>query len=44
MYIGSGYLKPGDVLLAAGVEASIRAGREAMVDLRRGPPDAALVA
>jgi replication initiator protein RepSA len=38
-YIGSGYLNPGDVLLAAGVEASIRAGREALLDLRRGSPD-----
>jgi len=26
------------VLLAAGVEASIRAAREALLDLRRGPP------
>jgi hypothetical protein len=37
-YIGSGYLNPGDMLLAAGVEASIRAAREALLDLRRGPP------
>ncbi|MGI9098167.1 MAG: replication initiator [Solirubrobacteraceae bacterium] len=37
-YIGSGYLNPGDVLLAAGVEASLRAAREAMLDLRGGPP------
>jgi hypothetical protein len=37
-YIGCGYLNPGDVLLAAGVEASLRAGREALLDLRRGPP------
>ena len=37
-YIGSGYLNPGDVLLAAGVEASLRAGREALLDLRRAPP------
>jgi hypothetical protein len=37
-YIGSGYLNPGDVLLAAGVEASLRAAREAMLDLRCGPP------
>jgi len=36
-YIGSGYLNPGDVLLAAGVEASVRAAREALLDLRRGP-------
>jgi hypothetical protein len=28
-YLGSGYLNPGDVLLAAGVEASLRAAREA---------------
>jgi hypothetical protein len=35
---GSGYLNPGDVLLAAGVEASLRAAREAMLDLRRTPP------
>jgi hypothetical protein len=37
-YIGSGYLNPGDVLLAAGVEASLRAAREAIIDLRCGPP------
>ena len=37
-YIGSGYLNPGDVLLAAGVEASLRAAREAMLELRCGPP------
>jgi len=37
-YIGSGYLNPGDVLLAAGVEASLRAAREALLDLRNGPP------
>jgi hypothetical protein len=37
-YLGTGYLNPGDVLLAAGVEASLRAGREALRDLRRGPP------
>jgi hypothetical protein len=37
-YVGSGYLNPGDALLAAGVEASLRAAREALLDLRRGPP------
>jgi hypothetical protein len=37
-YLGSGYLNPGDVLLAAGAEASVRAAREALLDLRRGPP------
>jgi hypothetical protein len=37
-YVGSGYLSPGDVLLAAGVEASLRAGREALHDLRCRPP------
>jgi hypothetical protein len=38
-YVGSGYLNPGDVLLAAGVEASLRVARpEALLDLRRGPP------
>jgi hypothetical protein len=37
-YIGCGYLNPGDVLLAAGVEASVRAAREALLDLHRGPP------
>ena len=42
-YLGCGYLSPGDVLLAAGVEASLRAAREALLDLRlldlrRGPP------
>ena len=36
-YLGSGYLNPGDVLLAAGVEASLRAGREALLDLRARP-------
>jgi len=39
-YLGSRYLNPGDVLFAAGVEASLRAGREALVDARRGPPSA----
>ena|SRR5215218_2763646 len=38
-YIGSGYRNPGDVLLAAGVEASLRVAREALLDLRRRPPD-----
>jgi hypothetical protein len=37
-YVGCGYLNPGDVLLAAGVEASIRVAREALIDERRGPP------
>jgi len=37
-YLGSGYLYPGAVLLAAGVEASPRVAREALLDLRRGPP------
>jgi hypothetical protein len=37
-YLGSGYLNPGDALLAAGVEASVRVAREALLDLRRGPP------
>jgi hypothetical protein len=37
-YLGCGYLNPGDVLLAAGVEASLRAAREALLELRRGPP------
>jgi replication initiator protein RepSA len=36
-YVGSGYLNPGDALLAAGVEASIRTGREAVLDARRLP-------
>jgi hypothetical protein len=40
-YVGYGYLNPGDVLLAAGVEASIRTGREALHDLRSRPPDPA---
>jgi hypothetical protein len=35
----SGYLNPGDVLLADSVEACIRVGREALRELRRGPPD-----
>jgi hypothetical protein len=37
-YLGSGYLNPGDVPLGAGVEASLRAAREALLDLHRGPP------
>jgi len=37
-YLGCGYLNPGDVLLAAGVEASLRIAREALLDLRCGPP------
>jgi hypothetical protein len=37
-YLGSGYLNPGDVLLAAGVEPSLRAAREALLDVRCGPP------
>jgi hypothetical protein len=37
-YLGSGYLNPGDALLAAGVEASLRAAREALIDMRCGPP------
>jgi len=40
-YLGSGYRNPGDVLLAAGVEASLRAAREALLDLRQRPPDSA---
>jgi hypothetical protein len=36
-YLGSDYLNPGDALLAAGVEASLRAAREALLDVRRGP-------
>jgi hypothetical protein len=37
-YLGSGYLNPGDVLLAAGVDGSLRVAREALLDLRCGPP------
>jgi hypothetical protein len=37
-YLGCGYLNPGDVLLAAGVEASIRVARQALRDERHGPP------
>jgi hypothetical protein len=37
-YLGCGYLNPGDVLLAAGVEASLRAAHEALLDLRDGAP------
>jgi hypothetical protein len=36
-YLGCGYLNPGDVLLAAGVEASIRVAGEVLRDERRGP-------
>jgi hypothetical protein len=35
---GLGYLNPGDVLLAAGVEANLRVAREALLDLRARPP------
>jgi len=38
-YVGSGYLNAGDVLLAAGVEASLRTAREALLYLRVRPPD-----
>jgi replication initiator protein RepSA len=37
-YLGSGYLNHGDVLLAAGVEASLRAARDALLDFRIRPP------
>jgi len=37
-YLGTGYLNPGDMFLAAGVEASVRVGRGALLDFRRGPP------
>jgi hypothetical protein len=37
-YLGSGYLNGGDVLLAAGVEASLRTAREALMELRHGHP------
>jgi hypothetical protein len=37
-YLGSGYLNPGDALLAAGVEASLRVAREALLELRHGRP------
>jgi hypothetical protein len=33
-YLGSGYVNPGDVLFGAGVQVSLRAAREAMLDLR----------
>jgi hypothetical protein len=35
-YLGSGYLNSGDALLAAAVEASLQAAREALLDLQRG--------
>jgi replication initiator protein RepSA len=37
-YLGSGYLNPGDALLAAGVAASLHAAREALLEVRRGRP------
>ena len=37
-YLGSGYLNRGDALMAAGVEASLRAASEALLDVRRGRP------
>jgi hypothetical protein len=37
-YIGSGYLNPGDAMLAAGIEASLQAAREALLDLRCALP------
>jgi hypothetical protein len=36
-YIGSGYLNPGDAMLAASIESSLQVGREALVDLRCAP-------
>jgi hypothetical protein len=38
-YVGSGYLNPGDVLLAAGVEASLRTAHEALLELRQARAD-----
>lgn len=38
-YLGCGYLNPADALLAAGVEASLRAAREALLDLRCESPE-----
>jgi hypothetical protein len=35
--LGAGYLDPGEVLLTAGLEAWIRPGCEALLELRRGP-------
>jgi uncharacterized Zn-finger protein len=37
-YIGSGYLNPGDAMLAASIEASLQAGREALLELRCASP------
>jgi hypothetical protein len=37
-YIGSGYLNLGDAMLAAGIEASLQAGREALLELRCASP------
>ncbi|MGH2941379.1 MAG: replication initiator [Solirubrobacteraceae bacterium] len=37
-YIGSGYRNPGDAMLAASIEASLEAGREALLDLRCASP------
>jgi hypothetical protein len=37
-YVGSGYLNPGDALLAAGVEASLRTAREALLERRLEGP------
>jgi hypothetical protein len=37
-YIGSGYLNPGDAMLAASIESSLQVGREALLDLRCAPP------
>jgi hypothetical protein len=37
-YIGSGYLNPGDAMLAASIECSLQVAREALLDLRCAPP------
>ena len=38
-YIGCGCLNPGDVLLAAGIEASYAPPEKRCLDLRREPPN-----
>jgi hypothetical protein len=37
-YVGSGYLNPGDAMLAASIEASLQVGREVMLDLHCASP------
>ncbi|MGH2941377.1 MAG: hypothetical protein ACRDLN_01185 [Solirubrobacteraceae bacterium] len=37
-YVGSGWLNPGDAMLAATIESSLQTAREALLDLRCALP------